>query len=72
MDIERAIAMITGYADAAMDAAAHAAAKAESATGDVERRLWEAEASKEHAVARAYRVALNEIRTALDASEAPA
>jgi hypothetical protein len=64
MNIERAIAMITGYADAAMDAAAHAAAKAESATGDVERRLWDSEAAKEQAVARAYRTALSELHAA--------
>jgi hypothetical protein len=70
MNIERAIHIIGGYADAAEDFAKHAEARAEEATEPIARRLWEAEASKEHAVARAYRTALSELRTALN--EAPA
>jgi hypothetical protein len=72
--IERAILIITGYADAAEDFARHAETQAEVAKEPIARRLWEAEGTKERAIARAYRTALTEIIAALEenASEAPA
>jgi hypothetical protein len=72
--ITRAIAIISGYADSAEDFARHAETQADVAKEPIARRLWEAEGTKERAIARAYRTALTEIIAALEEApnEAPA
>jgi hypothetical protein len=71
--IARTLAILTGYADAAFDAARYAFEQAEATTEPIARRLWESEGAKEGAVARAYRTAITEIATAIEeSSEQPA